>query len=484
MKPHWLSSSVWNLLGTGLPFLVAVVCMPALLHRLGAERYGLLILAWAVVGYFSIFDFGLSRAITQLVAQDYRESPAESGPVVATGITVLGVLGVLGGAVLFLCAPLISHVGKIPQLLQRETIQSVRILGVGLPFVVVSTGLRGALEGVFDFARLNLIRVVAGVGTYLVPVVIASTSLRLDFICAGLVVLRAVICVAYFLRCRAFFGLRDVQYRLDGHLVKRLLTYGGWITVSNLVSPLMAYLDRFLVAGTISVSLAGYYSTSQEIVTKFQIVPAAILAVLFPAISRRHTTSPVQAGEIFLRGTNFVTFTLLPVAVSCLLFAREGLSLWFGPTFGVEAYRVAQILTIGSFVNCLALNPFSFLQGIGRPDVTAKIHVIELPMYLLTLWALTTRFGIVGVALAWSSRMLFDLVLLLIATAKQSAAMREMLRTAVPRMTATIVLLASLVFVEAPAMKVAAVALVALVSARMLWLEWSAGDIALLAAEQ
>ena len=80
--------------------------------------------------------------------------------------------------------------------------------------------------------------------------------------------------------------------------------------------------------------------------------------------------------------------------------------------------------------------------------------------------------------------MLFDLVLLLIATAKQSAAMREMLRTAVPRMTATIVLLASLVFVEAPAMKVAAVALVALVSARMLWLEWSAGDIALLAAEQ
>ena len=92
-KPHWLTGSIWNLLGTGIPFGFAIVCMPLLLKNLGADRYGMLILAWGVVGYFSIFDFGLSRAITQLVARAYRVSPEEAVPIIATGVIAMGVFG-------------------------------------------------------------------------------------------------------------------------------------------------------------------------------------------------------------------------------------------------------------------------------------------------------------------------------------------------------------------------------------------------------
>jgi O-antigen/teichoic acid export membrane protein len=484
VKPHWLTNSVWNLLGTGIPFAFAVVCMPLLFHRLGAERYGLLILAWAVVGYFSIFDFGLSRAITQLVARAYTDAPAESAPVVVTGAIVLVAFGMLGGALLYLGAPFTEHVSRIPAALRHETVQSIRVLGIGLPFVVLSTGLRGALEGVFDFAWLNVIRAISGIGTYLVPIMLSVFSLRLDWICAGLVVLRAAVCVGYYARCRSYFALGGTRYMVDSHVVRRLLSYGGWITVSNLVSPLMAYLDRFLVAGAISVSLAGYYSTSQEIVTKFQIIPGAILAVLFPAISRSHVTSPEQSGDIFFRGTQFVTFALLPIAAGCLLFAREGLSMWFGVDFASHAYRVAQILTIGSFINCLALNPFSFLQGIGRPDVTAKIHAVELPLYLLLLWLLMRRFGVIGVALAWSIRMSIDLALLLAATYWQSAFLRRVVLRAGRRMLAPICLLASLVYVQSLTVKAFVFFTIAGVSAWALWVEWLAGDIVLVAAGQ
>lgn len=482
-KPHWLTGSIWNLLGTGIPFGFAIVCMPLLLKNLGADRYGLLILAWGVVGYFSIFDFGLSRAVTQLVARAYRVSPEEAVPVIATGVLAMGIFGLVGGSILYLTAPLIGNLGRIPPALRYETIQTARVLGIGLPFVIVSAGFRGALEGVFDFAWINFIRIVVGVGTYLVPVIVMPFSLRLDWICAGLVMLRAVSCLAYYVRCRIFFNLRGSLKLVDLAVAKRLMGYGGWITVSNLISPMMAYLDRFVVAGAMSIALAGYYATSQEIVTKLQIIPAAVLAVLFPAISRSHESSPERAGDLFFRGAQFVTFALLPLAAAFLLFAREGLGLWFGNEFATSAYVVAQILTIGSFINCLAFSPFFYLQGIGRPDITAKTHLFEVPLYLLLLWVLIARLGVVGVAIAWSARMVLDLAILTFAASRQAPVMREIIARGVPRFLWPVALLVSLLLIHSVAMKGLALLAVSALSVWMIWNEWHSGHIVLVEPE-
>ena len=45
-----------------------------------------------------------------------------------------------------------------------------------------------------------------------------------------------------------------------------------------------------------------------------------------------------------------------------------------------------QILAVGVFINSLAQVPFALLQGVGRPDLTATLHLIELPLYLGLLW--------------------------------------------------------------------------------------------------
>jgi len=60
---------LWNLLGTGAPLLVALFAIPLLIEGLGTERFGVLLIAWMVVGYFSLFDMGLGRALTKLVAE-------------------------------------------------------------------------------------------------------------------------------------------------------------------------------------------------------------------------------------------------------------------------------------------------------------------------------------------------------------------------------------------------------------------------------
>ena len=62
-------NAVWNLIGNGAPLIVAVFSIPILIHGLGKDRFGVLALAWAVIGYASLFGIGLGRALLQLVAK-------------------------------------------------------------------------------------------------------------------------------------------------------------------------------------------------------------------------------------------------------------------------------------------------------------------------------------------------------------------------------------------------------------------------------
>jgi O-antigen/teichoic acid export membrane protein len=88
--------------------------------------------------------------------------------------------------------------------------------------------------------------------------------------------------------------------------------------------------------------------------------------------------------------------------------ARSGLTLWLGADFAQHGYRVLQWLAVGVFINCLALIPFTLVQGVGRPDLTAKLHLIELPLYLSALWWLISAHGVEGAAIAWTARMGVD----------------------------------------------------------------------------
>src|SRR5260370_7816138 len=53
-------NTVWNLLGSGAPMIVAVFCIPILIRGLGKERFGVLTLAWPLMGYASPFEPGLA----------------------------------------------------------------------------------------------------------------------------------------------------------------------------------------------------------------------------------------------------------------------------------------------------------------------------------------------------------------------------------------------------------------------------------------
>lgn len=186
------------------------------------------------------------------------------------------------------------------------------------------------------------------------------------------------------------------------------------MTVSNVVGPLMVYADRFLIGGLLSATAVAYYATPYEIVTRLWILSGALTGVLFPIVAARLVGDRDSVIDVYRQAMKCVSLLLLPVVAVLYFFAAEGLTWWLGCDFAQQGASVARILLIGVFINALGLVAITVLHGAGRADWAAKLHLFELPFYLVALMFAAASYGIEGVALVWMLRVLFDMVVMAI----------------------------------------------------------------------
>jgi O-antigen/teichoic acid export membrane protein len=185
------------------------------------------------------------------------------------------------------------------------------------------------------------------------------------------------------------------------------------MTVSNVAGPVMVYLDRFLISAMLTVSLVAYYTTPFEVVTKLWILPVAVTSVLFPAFAALYVTDAARLKETYTRGLRSTFGLLFPAVFLIVLFAPEGMRLWLGPEFQRISTPVVRWIAAGVLVNSVAQVPFGLLQAVDRADVTAKLHLCELPVYVLVVVAAVHFFGLTGAAIAWTLRLGIEGVILL-----------------------------------------------------------------------
>ena len=418
MGVPWKRNALLNLAGLGLPLVAALVAVPALLRALGQDRFGILTLAWALVSYFGVFDLGLGRALTKLVAERLgSEREGELPRLIGSSLAMLTLLGVATGTVLFAAAPwLVAEGLNLPPHLQQETQAGLRILAFSLPLVLPSTGLRGLLEAHQRFAQITAVRLPMGILAFAGPLAVLPYWPRLEAVLAVLVVARLAGLCAYLFFCRPWLPRPSQQPSPanpgDGHLPWLALRLGGWMTVSNLISPLLLYLDRFAIASLLPVAAVAHYATPFEVVSRLGIVPAALMGVLFPAFSSTLATAPLETRRLYRRSLATLAAVLLPLATAVALLARPALTLWLGEDFAEASYRVARFFAVAAVVHGLAQPSFQLLQAAGRPATTAMLHLLEAPVYLTYLLPLTFRFGIEGTAAAALLRVTLSCLLL------------------------------------------------------------------------
>lgn len=191
-----------------------------------------------------------------------------------------------------------------------------------------------------------------------------------------------------------------------------LFGFGLWVTVSNIISPMMVYMDRFAISHFGNLSEVAYYSTPFDLIARLLFINNSVSSVMFPTLSAAHSTDPAAMKGISRQNFLIVFGLFAPIIIVVLLFAQPLMTLWVGAAFAARSSVILQILSVGIFINALSSVGFSTLQAMRRADLTAKFHIVELPFYFLLLVVLVKQYGITGAAIAWLIRVSVDMALL------------------------------------------------------------------------
>jgi len=441
-------NTLLNFLGLAVPLALAFFVMPVAARHLGPARFGLLGLAWAITEYLTLFDLGLGRAVVKFVADALHHDSAELGEIVSVSLVAQLAAGIVGGAVFALAAPVLVHsVFRLPPETAGEAIGVFRVVGLSLPAVLLISAQRGILEGAQRFDLSTTIKMLSSVASLSIPAIGAVYGASLPSILLVVLASRILICGLYaFAIHRALSAVRWVRSRNLAQL-RRVLSFGGWVLVSNSLTPLLLYFDRFALGSIAGLAAVGFYTAPYEGVTRMLLVPVSLIGSLLPALTSLEARGEQERfGD--LTSTSMRTLMVImaaPLAV-VFVFAPELLRVWLGSQYAVESGTALRILAVGVFTNALAHPLFISLYAKNRPDLPAKFHLIELVIHVPLTIVLIRSFGIAGAAAAWSTRVPLDPSLLLWATAR--AAERPMLVVAGGRtgraVGAIIVLLAAL----------------------------------------
>jgi O-antigen/teichoic acid export membrane protein len=403
-----------SMAGQVLPMLVALVAIPRLIAGLGTDRFGVLTLGWSLVGYFALFDLGIGWAVTRLVSTRLSEGRPASIPALAwTSMIASFGLGLLGAALLAALVPWLVTAGlRVPPDLTGEAARAFLVLAASLPFVTVLAGIAGVLAG---YQRFDLVQAVRGpmlAAIFLVPLLAMRGGLVPVF--ASLAAVRvAAALIQLLLAVRAGAGLSGtpVFSRAD---LGALLRFGGWVSVSNAIGPILVSFDRFVIGAMLSMTAVAHYAAPYEVATRFLVLAVPVGSVLFPAFAASHGRDAGTQARLFRRGVATIVALLLPCMAALAILAPEIIRLWLGPDFVAGSTPVLRWLAIGVLINGLAQVPFFLVHGAGRPDLVARLHLLEVPVYLATLAALIRWRGIEGAAIAWTLRVTVDAAVLFV----------------------------------------------------------------------
>lgn len=403
-------NTLYNLLGATTPIALALVTVPLYLKRIGEARYGVLAIVWLLLGYFGSFDLGLSRAVTNRIAQLRGAAAEEREQVFWTACVLNTVLGMAAG-VLFYAAGgwIFGSWFKMSGSLHAEARLALPWIAAAVPVATVTAALTGALEGMQRFSTVNAIQSVGTSFFQVAPLITAySIGPQLQYVIPAAVLMRFLTALPLVWAVKSGLPLSGPP-RLHRGQVRRLFAYGSWVAVTNIVGPILHTFDRFLIGIVLGASAVAYYVVPFQLVSRAQVLPAALSRALFPHLSQ---IDAAESKRVALSSVVTLAAVTTPIIVLGLLIVWPFLQLWVGRTFAAHAAPVGEILLLGVWVNGLAYVPLALLQARGRPDIVAKFHLLELAPFLILLWFALQRFGIAAAAVAWTVRVTADALLL------------------------------------------------------------------------
>lgn len=397
-----------NLIGTLSPVAVMLVTVPLLINALGEARFGVLSLVWVLTGYVLFFDFGVGQAINYELAK-LKDAPShERAQLFWLALCLVLAFALLGAPLLYgLAYAAFVHFIDMPATVRAEAVSVMPWIALSLPLSIFNGFFVGTLAGCDRFGLLNASRAIGQV------VVSVSQVFAALFIGATLdvVIPAAMIGTGLSVALLGVFAFRSVpagwRPRLAGMTdAKRVLGYGGWVSVGSFARQVIVNSDRFFIGWLTGAQAVGLYSVVINLARRLNTVPLSLVEALFPAVASRDGK---EQQALMRKGIRIQAALCLLVAGGMAIAVEPFLWLWLGADFANRAAPLAQLIAVSTFIVGMNGLAIALVRATGDPRFTALVLISQIPPFFIGLYFGSVWYGVIGVALVNILRALFDM---------------------------------------------------------------------------
>lgn len=411
-KKSWQfeKNTIKTALGILIPGLIFLYLTPLIIKNFGIERFGFISILWILVGISNILDLGVSRALTRYVS-DKRDIEAAKTKINNGSLWVIIILsffwGLIIGYAFNLLIDLYQGSNTSIHILNELNLSRLYIIFT-IPLVIVFSILRGILEGSEEFSVISQAKIAMGLAIALLLVTSQYFESTLVYVAITFALGRLL---GTLILLRKTIKLFKPQIKSISLIeTKEILIFGGWVSISNIASSFLVYFDRFALSYYAPPLVFGNYSILSETLSKVLFIPGALSTVLYPIMSKSNDYNK----KIFLKKSYYYLISsLLVIFIPLCLWGQELFELWLGkPLESINSQLIILLMCIGFFINSLAHIPYTIIHGRGLSKITAKLHMMELVLFIPLILTLTYSFGIYGSIIAWLIRVSADFGLL------------------------------------------------------------------------
>jgi O-antigen/teichoic acid export membrane protein len=406
------------------PAAAAIIAIPFLLRHMGAEVFGIMTLFSTALAYFTMLDLGLGRAATRFIAQSLEaHRPDDLRRYFWGSILLLNVIGIIATAAAMMAVPtVVTKLLKISPSYLRTASESFYVICLTIPVVTLMATFRGFLEASGRFPFISIVTACGGVGLYLLPVLTVSVGGGLVGVAVALALVRIAMCVALGAGCFLIEQRASLNPIFDITAIRRMLSFGGWLSVSNIVGTATIYADRFLLGVCVGMVAVSSYAVPLDVIGRLQILITSFCAVLFPLMSRLDGSASDEFHTVYRAAIATVLSLMTFIATAAALAAPALMRFWLGSRSTADSVFAAQVFLAGAVVQSMASIAWTALHARGRSDLTAWVHLAEFPVYGALFYLAATHYGVRGAALVWLGRGIVDFLCMIILLKRQRQA--------------------------------------------------------------
>jgi O-antigen/teichoic acid export membrane protein len=401
---------VANGIGRLWSVLANIIFVPLYIRLMGGESYGLVVAYATLIASLQVLDAGwsnlLSRQLALRAGRGGNQTGASSANLSRTVEVISWATGIVVGTSIVVLAPSIADAWLITQSLHRgETIEALRLIGAVVAIQWPSMAYQGALMGLQQQVRLNVVRIVMSslqaFGAACLLWKVSPTAQTYFVWILGVQTLNT-----FWMRRLMWgkLGLEDgVQPRFDWSEITGSWRFASGVAGIALLASILTQADKIVLSKTVPLAAFAIYGVAFTVCGVLNVIAGPVLQAVMPHLTQLSVHADDKGlRDTYLRSSQWVALLVVPAWMVLSFHSRALMSLWMGA--GAEADAAAgllPLLALGSLLNAAVTLPYGLQISVGWTSLSVVKNIVAVAVsFPALLWAVG-KYGTSGAAGVW-----------------------------------------------------------------------------------